>query len=226
MSWPWTVAAARSAGRPPRRTDKAAYATPFVFEPAKGPAQLILASSAHGISSLDPASGKPNWELPSIKARVVASPILADGRIQVQAGSGGGGHQFLVVDPAGPGLAEKPALAYEVKPPLPYVPTCVSTKGRMYLWGDVGVVTCIDAAKGDIRWRERVGGNYFSSPVCLGDRVCNVSREGQFVMLAAADEYKLLGKVELGEASQSTPAYANGTLYIRTLTHVMALPAK
>ena len=48
----------------------------------------------------------------------------------------------------------------------------------------------------------------------------------QMVVLAAADTYKLLGRVELGETSNATPAVADGVMYIRTLTHLMALPSK
>ena len=42
-------------------------------------------------------------------------------------------------------------------------------------------------------------------------------------MLAAAAEFKLLARNPLGEMSYATPAVANGMLYLRTLTHLIAI---
>ncbi len=46
---------------------------------------------------------------------------------------------------------------------------------------------------------------------------------GEMVVLAAAPEYQLLGRVDLGEPSHSTPAIAGGVMYVRTFSHLMAI---
>jgi outer membrane protein assembly factor BamB len=71
-----------------------------------------------------------------------------------------------------------------------------------------------------------VGGKYFGSPVRVGQRLYCMSREGEAVVLAASEDYKLLARVPLGEPSQATPAVADGVMYLRTLSHLMALGAK
>jgi hypothetical protein len=43
------------------------------------------------------------------------------------------------------------------------------------------------------------------------------------IVLAAADRYRLLAQFDLGEASNSTPAISGGVMYLRTLSHVMAI---
>ena len=43
------------------------------------------------------------------------------------------------------------------------------------------------------------------------------------VVLAAKDEYRLLGRIDLEEPSHSTPAVADGVMYLRTFSHVMAI---
>ncbi len=68
-----------------------------------------------------------------------------------------------------------------------------------------------------------MGGKFFGSPIRVQDRLYAISREGQVVVLAAADHYKLLGRMNLGEPSQSTPAVAGGVLYLRTLLQVLAV---
>jgi outer membrane protein assembly factor BamB len=205
----------------PRRAKRAAYSPPCLLETPGAPPQLILTGWAHGVSSLDPQTGKPLWELPVMTYRVVGSPLVADGLIF--AGCGSGAKPFVAVRPGTPAQGVKPEVAYEVPKPAPYVPTPVANGGLLFLFGDQGVVKCLDAATGSQRWSERVGGNYFGSPVRVDDRLYCISREGQLVVLAAADKYRLLARVNLGEPSHSTPAVANGLMFLRTLSHVMAV---
>ena len=118
-------------------------------------------------------------------------------------------------------------MVYKIdKTSAPYVPSLVAKGSLVFLWGDRGVVTCIDAPTGKVHWRERVGGNYSSSPVRVGNRVYCISTEGDVVCLAAADQYKLLGRSSLGEGSRASPAVAGGRMYLRTESHVFAVGPK
>ena len=60
------------------------------------------------------------------------------------------------------------------KTSAPYVPTAVAVEDLAMLWGDQGIVSCIDGASGKLYWRERVGGNFSGSPVRVGER-CTAS---------------------------------------------------
>ena len=208
-----------------RRTVKTAYSTPTIYQPEKGPAQLILVCTAHGVSSLDPKSGKQNWELEGVfgELRVVGSPVMAAGLLFAQCGGGGGGKRMIAIRPGNPANDNKAEIAYDIEGSLPYVPTPVARDNFLFIISDSGVVSCIDAPTGKRLWRERVGGNYFGSPVCVGDRIYCISRTGEMLVLAAAGEYKLLGRINLEEASHSTPAVADGVMYLRTFSHLMAI---
>lgn len=207
----------------PRETEKTAYATPLIYQAPGGPPQLIQSSWAHGISSLDPATGKVNWELDILKFRVVGSPAVASGLIFASCGGGGVGRQTVAVRPGDPGKGISPELAYEINEGRPYVPTPIAKEPLVFLWGDQGIVTCLDAPTGEVRWRERVGGNFFGSPVRAGDHLYCISREGELVVLAASDQFKLVSRIDLGERSNSTPAIADGVMYLRTASHLMAI---
>ena len=53
-----------------------------------------------------------------------------------------------------------------------------------------------------------------------------IDDDGIVHVIAAADKYQLLGSNPLGELSRSTPAVSGGTLYFRTLKHLVSLGGK
>ena len=211
-----------------RRSVKAAYSTPCIYQPAAdgpndGRPQLILSGMTHGISSLDPTTGRSNWEIDVFDLRVVASPLITpSGLIVGSCGVGGGGKRTVAVRPPTSDI-DKPEVVYEFEKSLPYVPTAICYRGLLFLWSDSGVVTCADEKSGDIVWQKRVGGKFFGSPIRVQDRLYCMSREGQMIVLAAANEYRLLAKIDLEEPTNATPAVAGGTMYLRTRSHLMAL---
>jgi outer membrane protein assembly factor BamB len=204
--------------RSPRRTAVVAYSTPCVYRPEGKPAELIFNSQAHGISSIDPDSGKTNWEIDVFDKRSVSSPLVVGGLVFGSCGSGGGGNYVVAVRPG-----REPKLAYKIDKSAPYVPTSVARGNLLFLWGDAGVVSCIHAPSGKLFWQKRVGGNFSGSPVRAADRLYCMSAEGDVVVLAAKDEFELLSRQSLGELSRSTPAIAGGRMYLRTQSHLTSV---
>ena len=206
-----------------RRSEQTAYSTPCIYRPNGGSAELILTGWAHGICGLDPHTGISKWEVDVLDYRVVCSPVIAGGLIFTSCGSGGSGKQMIAVRPPDMAKKTKAEVAYELKGTLPYVPTSVARGDLLFTWTDSGIVTCLDAPTGKIHWRQRVGGNYHGSPVRVADKIYCIDREGQMVVVAAEKQFRLLGKVDLEEPSQSTPAVADGVMYLRTTSHLMAI---
>lgn len=212
--------------RTPRAGGRAAYSTPCLLG-GDGPPQLLMSSTASGLTSLDPRTGRVLWQLADVfDQRVVGSPMVAAGLVFAACGTGGSGTRLIAVRPGDAEGKRPPEIAYNVKGSLPYVCTPVAHGPLVFLWYDQGVVTCLEAASGEVVWRERVGGKYFGSPVRVGDRLYCMSREGEMVVLAAERQYRLLARIDLGEPTHATPAVADGVMYLRTLTHLMALGGK
>lgn len=207
--------------------NKMAASTPCLFAPkGGGPAQLILTSKAAGITSVDPQTGEQNWEVPeAFTARTVGSPVVSDELVIGTAGEGGSDRQLTAVRPgARPG--DKPAVAYKIGKSPPYVPTLLVAGDLLFLWGDGGLVTCVLAGTGETVWTEKVGGAYYGSPVLAGDTIWCMSKKGELVGIAASEKFKLVGKLELGEATHATPAIAGGKMYLRTMTQVICVGKK
>jgi len=209
-----------------RTTEEAAFGTPCVLEPAGGPPELVFSSHAHGLSSLDARTGKENWSARVFDKRTVSSPVIAGTLVLGTCGSGGGGNYLAAVRAGGKGDVTASHLAYKVTKAMPYVPTTLVKGDLVFLWGDMGVVSCVDAMTGEIVWQARAEGNYSGSPVCVGDRLYCLSEEGEAVAIEADREFKLLGRSPLGEGTRSTPAIAGGRMYIRTYTHLISVGGK
>jgi len=201
----------------PRRSTVVMYSTPCLFEPKSGQRALIFNSQSHGFSAVDPASGKVLWEYEgAFNRRTVSSPILAGDLILGSCGSGGGGNIVTAIKPGEAATGRKAELAYQIKKSAPYVPTGIYKDGLVWLWSDAGIVTCMDATSGEIRYQERVGGDYFGSPVWVKGRLFSVSKTGDLVAVEASDKFKVLSRYSLNETCHSTIAVALGHLFIHT----------
>ena len=220
------AATGRTLWETPRKNVRTAYSTPCIFEPKDGAPQLIFNSQAHGIYAVDPKTGNVLWEYDkAFDKRSVSSPVLAGGLILGSCGSGGGGNYVVAVKPPqSPG--EQPELAYEIRRSAPYVPTSVSVGDLVFLWSDNGIVTCIHAPSGEERWRERVGGDFFGSPICVQNRIYCISTAGEVVVIDASDTFKILARNPLGELSHATPAISHGRMYLRTEKHLICVGTK
>ena len=75
-------------------------------------------------------------------------------------------------------------------------------------------------------WPKRIGGNYSGSPICIDGKIYGVDEMGEVVIVAASPQYKLLGRVPLGDPCHSTPAVASGRLYFRTFHRLICLEAR
>jgi outer membrane protein assembly factor BamB len=207
----------------PRRSAVVSYSTPCVYEPKDDKPALIFNSQAHGIYALDPNSGKVVWEYDqAFDKRTVSSPVIAGDLILGSCGSGGGGNVITAIKP-GDGHSRKAELAYQMKQSAPYVPTGVAMGDLAWLWSDSGILTCLHTPSGAIRYQERIGGNYFGSPVLVDGRVFCVSTAGEVVVVEASDKFKVLHRFPLRELCHSTPAVALGRMFVRTEKHLFSI---
>lgn len=211
----------------PRRTTLAAYSTPCLRQSDGGLPELIFTSTSHGVTAVDPATGRVHWEKDDVFSdRCVGSPVSAAGLVIAGFGNGARGTRYVAVRPGSQAEGREPVLAYDVTRSVPLVPTPLVKDGRLFLWADDGVVTCMEVSTGEVIWRNRVGGDFYGSPVCISDRLYCIAKNGEVVVLAASAKYEVLARVPLGEPSYATPAVSNGVIYLRTRSHLFSLGGK
>lgn len=207
-----------------RLEGKTSYSTPAIAT-GQGVDQIITIGEANGFVGTELKTGKLLWQTPKLPMRTVGSPVISNGLVFGTCGEGGNGKYFAAVrlDPD-PNLKDR--IVYERKTTLPYVPCLVEKDGLLFLWGDKGILVCLEAATGKEVWAERIDGQFSGSPILIENRLFCMTEDGVMVVLNAGSEFKELGRTKLGDDCHSTPAVANGHLYIRTFRHLFALKSK
>ena len=208
-----------------RPSNRVSYSTPILIEePGKTP-MLVFTSSVDGILAVEVATGDVIWQANFLPNRAVGSPVYGLGLVFASCGGGGAGKFMAAISVDERGDIAESSAYWTRDRRLPYVPTPIVYGKELFLWGDNGVVRCIDAKTQEEHWSERVGGVYSGSPVCINGKLYGVTREGEVIVLAADKEYRLLARNQLGEPSHATPAVANGRLYFRGFEHLICLEA-
>ena len=229
----FVTALALKTGKPvwktPRRPSPAhtAYGTPCINVSSGGSPELLLSSQSHGISSLDPKTGAPNWEAPVYRIRMVASPVVAGEVVIGSCGQGGGAGNYLsAVKLGGKGDVSKTHVAYTLRKGTPYVPTPLYLDGRLYLISDAGIATALEASTGREIWTNRLSAEFFGSPVLIDGRIYCASTKGEMIVLATGDTFQSLARNPIGEGTHSTPCVDAGRIYMKTFSHLVCIGGK
>ena len=199
-----------------------AYNTPVAVT-VGGRTMVVVLQTNDGWKGLDPKTGEVLWSFDGeYSQRSVGSIAYGNGLVFATFGSGSQGRDGVALRPKAAG---EPEVAYKLglSDGLGYVPTPLYYEGRLYLWGDGGILSVMDASTGKGLYKERIGGNFFSSPVAVDGKIIGLSREGELVFVKAGDAFEILGRSQIGTGASATPAVANNRLYLRTDTHLICL---
>lgn len=182
------------------------YTSPAVVQ-AGGRAQLVLAG-CNVWTSLDPLTGKPLWEIAGSTEECVGSAVT-DG-VRVFAGGGWPKNHTAAI------LADGSGTVVWQNTARVYVPSMIVKAGHLYAVLDAGMATCWKSDTGEQLWKERLGGDVFSSPVMADDRIYVTNVAGQtFVFEATPKAFKLLAKNQLGDEAYASPVICGGRVYLR-----------
>lgn len=160
------------------------------------------------VVSYDPLTGKTLWETEGATTECVTSTVT-DGNLVYTSGGYPRDHMSAV---KADGSCE---LVWENRSRL-YVPSLLIREGYLYGVLDAGIAVCWNAATGEEMWKKRLGGNFSSSPVLVGDKVFVSSEDGEFYIYRASPQgYEQLAKNQLGNNVYATPTIAGDRIYHR-----------
>jgi outer membrane protein assembly factor BamB len=193
-----------------------AYGTPRVIE-AAGRVQLISPSAGATIA-YDPLSGDELWRVRSGGMNAAAPPLYANGLLLINTADGG--FRQFAVRPDGSGDVTESRVEWKVNEAVPSRCAPLVVGDLLFMTNEQGIISCLEAATGKLVWRQRLGGHYSASPVCADGRLYFSSEDGDFPVIAAGREYRLLATNQLDAGSMASPAIAGKAIYLRTKTHL------
>ncbi len=196
--------------------NKKAYCTPAVIRHAN---RLELVSpAAVATESRDPRTGELFWTVRTGGMNSSSRPLYRDGLVYVFSGMG----SMSAIRPGGKGDVDKTHVEWSRRRLVPKKSSPLYLNGLLYMTSDEGVVSCNDPKTGEILWAERLGGKgqYAASPIHAQGRIYFSSSEGNFPVLEAGKEFKVLARNKLDAGCMASPAVVGNALVIRTKTHV------
>ena len=146
--------------------------------------------------------------------RFVASPVFRDGRVVLPTAKRG---PMLALDPNVEGTVDEDELSWKTERITPDVSTPVIYNDLVFLAREKETLACLDLKTGEKHYEERCyAGRQRSTPVACNGVVYIVDRKGKIMIIEASKELNERATRELGEETLSSPAIANGKLYVRT----------
>jgi outer membrane protein assembly factor BamB len=187
------------------------YTTPILCR-VKGRQELVV-MGANQIDAYDPADGKQQWFLPGIVGgRTITGPTAAHGLVYATQGMRG---PLLAVRLDGRGKLTSEAVVW--KETVGTADSCcpVVWKDLLFWITDNGIVQCHDAKTGQLKWKDRLTGNFKASPVAAEGRIYFLNLKGVCTVVATAPKFEKLAENKISEETIASPAISDGRIYLR-----------
>ena len=137
-----------------------------------------------------------------------------------------GENVLVAVKPGGKGELSEDAVAWKQTRGLPYVPSPLHYRGRVYLVKDGGMASSFDAKTGKVFYQQErlnAASSFYASPVAADGRIYFTSLNGKVIVVEAGGEApKVLHQADFGERISATPALVESVIYLRTATALHA----
>jgi outer membrane protein assembly factor BamB len=200
-----------------------AFSTPHV-ERINGRWEMI-SLGAKAAYSYDPFTGRELWRVEERGQHSASTrPVVGHGMIFFPTGFATG--QLFAVRAGGEGLITDTHVAWKVKRGVSNKPSILLVDDLIYMIGDMGIASCIDAKSGEQMWQRRIGGEYSASPVYADGRLWFFSEDGKTTVLKPGRVFEQVAENRLDEGFLASPAIAGKAFYLRTRTHLYRIEEK
>ena len=205
-------------GKPAADGDmRKAFATPHVAL-LNGRLELI-SLGAKASYSYDPMTGKELWRVEE-RAQHSSStrPVIGHGMIFYPTGFSTG--QLYAVRIGGNGLITDTHVAWRYKRSVSNKPSILLIDDLIFMVGDAGIATCLEAKTGVALWQKRLTGEYSASPVYADGRIWFFSEDGKTTVIKPGRQFELVAENQLNDGFLASPAIAGSAFFLRTRTHL------
>jgi outer membrane protein assembly factor BamB len=188
-----------------------AYTTPLVWQRAGHPELVVMGGQI--LDAYDPASGQRTWWLPGLVGnRVITGPVAAEETIYATQGMR---QALLAVQPGGPGQRTRSDVLWKYDQGTPDSPTPVVWGDLLFFVTDNGVVRCLDRHTGQLKWKQRLKGDYRASPLAAEGRIYFLNMKGLTTVVSASSRFDRLAENHLDDVTIASPVVSDRKIIIR-----------
>lgn len=220
------VALDKSTGKEVWRTPRkvqVSWSTPLLVRGAKR--TELITSGTESIISYDPATGKELWTHKGLESNAIPSPVANNDMVFIMAGYPAKIALAIRLGQSGD-LTGTPNVPWKYEKGTAYVPSPILYGDYLYLTTDRGILTCIDAKTGEVKYeggRIPVPATFTASPVAFEGKILMTSEDGDTFIVKSGPKHEVIGTNSVGEAVYASPAIADGRIYIRAEKHIYAI---
>jgi len=214
------------------RQDVPTWGTPTVHV-AGGRAQMIV-NGYKQAGAYDVETGREIWRLQGGGDIPVPTPVVGHGLVFLTSAHGPVAPVYAVrLEATGdvslkPGESSNASVAWSYSRDGAYMSTPLVYGDHLYNIRWNGVLHCYDARTGERLYQTRLGGGtsgFSASPVAGDGKIFFASEDGDIYVVKAGRAFELLATNAMGDICMASPALANGTIYFRTRSQVVAVAA-
>ncbi len=208
-------------GKPMRDGDmRKAFGTPAFIK--VGNATQLVSVGSRAAFGYDARTGKEIWHVTHGGFNAAVRPLVNKDTVFMNTGYPGGQLMALKIDAATQGdvtsklLWDRPKYNADLA-------SAVLVNDHIFQVTAAGVGVCVNLTNGTEAWRERLftsAGKVIASVIATKDRIYFFNEGGDATVIAAAPEFKVLARNKLESGMTSSPAAADGALFLRTKTHL------
>ncbi|MCA1563684.1 MAG: PQQ-binding-like beta-propeller repeat protein [Acidobacteria bacterium] len=207
--------------RTPRKV-QTSWATPIVVSGA-GRDELIT-SGTELVIAYDPATGRELWQTKGVESNAIPTPVFGHGMVYITAGFPA--KRVIAIRLGGTGDITSTHIAWRYDRGTAYVPSPILYGDYLYLTTDRGLLTCIDAKTGEVKYegaRVPVPATFMGSMVAFDGKLLQTSEDGDTFVIKTGAAHEVLRTNSIGEPVYSSPAVANGRIFIRAEKHLYSI---
>ena len=204
--------------KPVNRYHRKGFCTPKVVEWG-GRLQLISPGSK-AVMAYDVRTGRELWKVRYGGWSMTPRPLFGHGLV------------FIIMDydfpelwairPDGTGDVTDTHVAWKIPrgKQMPATPSQLLIGDLLFMVSDKGTASCVEAKTGEVVWRQRLGGQYWASPIYADGRMYFFSHDCVSTVIEPGREYRQLAVNRLDGRMMASPAVSGKALFLRTEEHL------
>lgn len=203
----------------PNTDFRKAYSTPLAIN--DNGRTVVISPGADGVMAYDVQTGAEVWKVRYKGFSNVPRPVTGAGLLFVCTGYMR--PQLWAIRPGGSGDVTQTHVEWKFTEQVPANASPIVVDDTIYMAGERGVLTALDVQTGQVRWKQRIGGEYTASPIAAAGRIYFTNEQGKTTVIRPGKSLEVLATNVLKGRFLASPAVARNSILLRSQTHLYRL---